>query len=504
MIRRFTKPLLLGAFALPASFSPLAAAQCDPVKLLAEEGEASDRLGSWVALDGWIMAAGAPARDAAGSDSGAVLIYRFDGLEWKEEAELIAPDGAFGDHLGHCVGLSGEWLVAGAPDHDAEMDREGAAYVFREVKGNWEFVQKLTAPDGDRQPVDQFGYGVAIDGDVIVVGARGDDGNGEGAGAAYVFQRQGTSWVFMQKLMGSEQGTSMVSAFGVNVDVDGDRLVAAAPWDDAGGVDEGAIHVYLHLDEEWRREAVLTPDFGFNGAFFGFPVKISGDVILAGMPGDGGVSSSEGSVRPFHFENDRWVQKPKIKAAISAHNGNFGRGLGLSGDLAVIGAYGVSEGRGIAHLFQRFGSSWVAIEELPPFNVVDTLGTPPYYGFAADVGGGMAVVAAPFEDNVRGGDAGYLYFHDAGGCVAQCGGGERIKKAVCKAKGAGFQISVKLVGGVAGDTFRLSLPDGASVGGTIDAQGRGKAVFRDVQASRGEVTAEWHCGAAESRSYECR
>ena len=46
----------------------------------------------------------------------------------------------------------------------------GAAYVFRLHDGTWSEEQKLTAADGSDG--DQFGSSVAIEGDVVVVGAR--------------------------------------------------------------------------------------------------------------------------------------------------------------------------------------------------------------------------------------------------------------------------------------------------------------------------------------------
>ena len=48
-------------------------------------------------------------------------------------------------------------------------------------------VQKLLADDGDTG--DSFGYSVAVDGDIAVIGAAGDDDKGSSSGAAYIFIR---------------------------------------------------------------------------------------------------------------------------------------------------------------------------------------------------------------------------------------------------------------------------------------------------------------------------
>ena len=69
--------------------------------------------------------------------------------------------------------MDGDTLVVGAP---YKASGQGAAYVYTRTAGEtWTQTAKLVASDGVGN--DAFGYSVAIDGDVIVVGAPGDDGN---------------------------------------------------------------------------------------------------------------------------------------------------------------------------------------------------------------------------------------------------------------------------------------------------------------------------------------
>ena len=57
----------------------------------------------------------------------------------------------------------------------------------------WVEARKLTASDA--APDDRFGYSVAIDGDVIVIGAHGDDLPGKAnAGSAYIYVFALGSW----------------------------------------------------------------------------------------------------------------------------------------------------------------------------------------------------------------------------------------------------------------------------------------------------------------------
>ena len=74
-------------------------------------------------------------------------------------------------------------------------------------------MTKLTASDA--QDFDQFGYSVAVSGDTAVVGACGEDGAANNAGAAYVLQRnQGgaDNWREVKKLTASDAQAATGSA----------------------------------------------------------------------------------------------------------------------------------------------------------------------------------------------------------------------------------------------------------------------------------------------------
>ena len=79
----------------------------------------------------------------------------------------------------------------------------GAAYVFARTGTTWNQQAKLTAFDGGSD--DQFGFAVALDGDIAVVGARGADVMmRKDAGAAYVFGKRGPNWAAFGKLTASD------------------------------------------------------------------------------------------------------------------------------------------------------------------------------------------------------------------------------------------------------------------------------------------------------------
>ena len=79
------------------------------------------------------------------------------------------------------------------------------------------------APDGGQG----FGLDVSMDGDYIVVGAPGDEDQAQLSGAAYVFKREGMIWVEQIKLIAPQ--ASFNDVFGAAVAIDGDLIVVGAP-----------------------------------------------------------------------------------------------------------------------------------------------------------------------------------------------------------------------------------------------------------------------------------
>ncbi|MBL8271499.1 FG-GAP repeat protein, partial [Steroidobacter sp.] len=103
------------------------------------------------------------------------------------ETARLAPAGD-PPHFGNSVAIDGNIAVVGATEiTSGVLDFPGAAYVFeRNSAGVWQQTARLTR-SSDQQG-DMFGADVAIDGNVIVVGDLFHE-------RAYVFEKQGTSWV---------------------------------------------------------------------------------------------------------------------------------------------------------------------------------------------------------------------------------------------------------------------------------------------------------------------
>ena len=93
-------------------------------------------------------------------------VYVLRAGDGEELFKLTASDGAAGNFFGESLAIDGDTVVVGAR---GDNNVTGAVYVFRASDGAQ--LAKLTASDGAAG--DHFGHSVAIDGDTVVVGARG-------------------------------------------------------------------------------------------------------------------------------------------------------------------------------------------------------------------------------------------------------------------------------------------------------------------------------------------
>lgn len=260
--------------------------------------------GSSVALDGDTIAVGARMADLdAGVNAGAVYVFvRVDGA-WTQQAKLSASDAGPQDWFGRAVALRGDTLLIGAPQDDfGGLTNAGAVYVFTRSAGVWTQVAKLTALNAAGG--NYFGEEIALDGDTAVIGAeQAAAGSVTRAGAAYVFVRSGGVWTQSAKLVAGDP--TMNDWFGCAVALDGDRLVVGARGDDHSAVaDAGAAYVFSRAAGVWTQQAKLTATLPAAGDDFGTAVAASLDVAVIGAPYDDGATEDAGATYVFELGCD--------------------------------------------------------------------------------------------------------------------------------------------------------------------------------------------------------
>ncbi|ANM30360.1 hypothetical protein ABI59_13435 [Acidobacteria bacterium Mor1] len=327
-------------------------------------------LGVDIDIHGDLMVAGAFRSDFLGTNSGAAAFYRRDDGDprgWVFE-ELIYPDD-LGDfsNFGSSVSLWGDTAVISAPIHDEVGPNSGSVYVYQHGASGWTLAQKL-APSNHREG-DLFGIDVQIEGDRIVVGASRLFNVTDRAGAVHVFEREGGSFAEVAVLSGSD--SLPLDSFGSSVLLMGDQLVVGAARADQLGTNAGAAYVFRRDGATWNEEDILLPfDAPIPAVMeFGSDLESDGETLVVGAPWEyaDGTFDFAGAAYTFVRDGGRWVAEQRLQADNARFPDFFGENVAIQGDLLLAGAENGDAAdfdSGSLYVFERQAGAWVQRQEI--------------------------------------------------------------------------------------------------------------------------------------------
>ena len=305
--------------------------------LTASDGAANDNFGLAVDLSGDTLVVGAPLDDVGTLvDQGSVRVFVRSGTTWTAQQTVTLTDGSGSDQFGGTLSLSGNTLAVGVPYDEigANID-QGSVRVFTRSGTTWTAQQTLTASDG--WAIDFFGARVALVGDTLAVGMPYDDvGSNNNQGSVRMFTRSGTTWTAQQTLTASD-GVGL-DYFGWSVALSNDTLAVAAAYDDVGGtVDQGSVHMFTRSGAVWTAQQTLTASDGGLTDFFGDYLDLSGDTLAVAVPYDDvGSNVNQGSVRIFTRTGGSWSAQAALTASDGSAADFFGQAAALAEGTLVV------------------------------------------------------------------------------------------------------------------------------------------------------------------------
>lgn len=235
-------------------------------------------LNSFLAMDGDLLAIGNNnANVTVGEDiitnAGAVVLFR-RGLNsvWSHEATLVSSTPVTSAEFGVAVAVSGNTVLVGADNDLDGAVRRGRAYVFQRTAGQWAQAVSLAIPDEEGA---NFGWSVALDGDVAIVGCATcnitDDGPSN-AGSFFAFDRDlggSNNWGLRGEFVGSQR--AFLDQFSSSLRIRGDALLVGSP----GNAVNRAHFFRRTLNGDWQ-EAFILQSTDNNGTLFGGSVEFVG------------------------------------------------------------------------------------------------------------------------------------------------------------------------------------------------------------------------------------
>jgi hypothetical protein len=201
----------------------------------------------------------------------------------------------------------------------------------------------------------------------------------------------------------------------------------------------------------------------FDGAandMFGVSVAVSGDTAIVGAFGDDAPAGDSGAAYVFTRAAGVWTLQAKLTASDGAAGDSFGYAVALDGDTAVVGAFSddaPAGNSGSAYIFTRSGAVWT---EQAKLTAADGTGGD-MFGYAVALSGDTAVIGA-FADDAPAGDSGsaYVFTRTAGVWIQQ------TKLTASDGTGANFfGFSV----GASGDTAVIGAHGNDALGGDAGA-----------------------------------
>lgn len=261
----------------------------------------------------------------------------------------------YGNDFGAGLAMNSDWLIIGSPgDYELEVD-SGAAYVFRRVGATWVEHQKLFGVGGWNE---RFGWVVSLDDDWLVInsGEAGDITDCCGTGRLLIFQRNlnGTKSILADDhwdlFQIINQDLSLCCLGGAVID-DGVMVAGAGPEHNPD-TDTGRAYVFEWDGTQWAGPQTIHASDPSAHSNFGASVSISGSRLAVGAPNAGAV---------YIFRRDRagWIEEKKLTAA----GQYFGASVRLSGSVLVVGA----PSENAAYVFKREGDNWIQRCRLLPW-----------------------------------------------------------------------------------------------------------------------------------------
>ena len=373
------------------------------------------------------------------TDSAAAYPITIDPLVWGLRTRLVALNASTEDYFGTGVAIAGDVILAGRSGGAGTFDL-GAVEVFRRGATGWAREASINPPYVGAW---LFGVTLAIAPDLAFV---------TGAGAAYAYERKGSSWTLQQGLP-TDQPTPFYGAYySPFVYSDGTAVLLNRTVESQLGAPEGGIpataDVYREDGGIWEIAETITtvdpisiadpPNAGNfthlggglaadgsrlvigtgtsalvyrkseTGAYllearipkpdamngFGTAVALSGTTLLVG-------STQERAAYFYVFAGNTWTLQQKVVGVSLPAPGIFGYAVALANDTAWIGdPFHVP--RGIVYRYQRSGEQW-SLDE-----AIESPGTNNgRFGLSIAADANAAVISAAYEGNSAG--AVYVY-----------------------------------------------------------------------------------------------
>jgi hypothetical protein len=411
-------PIVLGSTALVAFLLLAGGALATPVAAASSPQPASNLVfsrtlthpnaslegayGSWADANGNFIVVAAY-NETANGYAGAGHAYIYSAKTGALLHTLTSPNAQTnGEFGGFGAAVSGNIVVVGAWNEAANGFAEaGHAYIFNAATGA--LLRTLTSPNA--QTGGEFGNGIAVNGNIVVVGAWHEAANGYAdAGNAYVYSAD--TGTLLRTLTSPNAQTG--GQFGDEVGVAGKILAVGAETETADSL-SAAGHAYTFNLLSGKLITAFTSPNPVTGGYFGSTVTLAGDVLGLGAQTET-ANGYAGAGRAYIYSANTGTLLRSFTSPNAQTGGQFGWAIALNGNTVdVSGWLETANGQaGAGHVYVFNIDTGALIRTLTSPNAQTNGG----FGEAVAAIGNIVVVGAPFEaaDGYAAAGNAYVYF----------------------------------------------------------------------------------------------
>ena len=287
--------------------------------------------------DGNIVAIGARGNSpTSGVFAGHVRVFENIEGTWTQIGEDIDGEGAI-DTSGGNLSLSqdGSIVAIGAAFNDgANGVDSGHVRVYENIGGVWTQIGQDI--DGEAMDDQSGNVNLSSDGNIVAIGATGNNGNGDNSGHVRVYENIGGVWTQIGQDIDGE-GSGDISGASIRLSLNNNIIAIGGQLNDGvNGVDSGHVRIYENIEGIWTQ---IGQDIDGETAddISGASISLSADgsIVAIGSPGPTGNNDRPGQVRIYRNQNDNWIQLGEDING-EALGDLFGRSVALSDDGSIL------------------------------------------------------------------------------------------------------------------------------------------------------------------------
>ncbi|MCW1146926.1 T9SS type A sorting domain-containing protein [Flavobacterium lacisediminis] len=287
--------------------------------------------------NGNIIALGSPSSDQIFQNSGLVRIYQNISGVWTQIGQNIIGE-ALNDYSGAGLSLSsdGNIVAIGAYGNDGNGSDSGHVRVYQNISGVW---TQIGQDINGEAAGDWFGFRLSLssNANIIAIGARNNDGNGSNSGHVRVYQNISGVWTQIGQDINGEAAGDLFGQ-SLSISSDGSIIAIGAIFNDGNGSDSGHVRVYQNISGVWTQigqdiNGEAAGDWSGNVNLSG-----NGNIVVIGAANNDGNGSDSGHVRVYQNISGVWTQIGQDINGEAAGDKSSGVSLSNNGNIVAIGS----------------------------------------------------------------------------------------------------------------------------------------------------------------------